>query len=126
MGPRTKRLEDLGLELLDVNLDELHTLEREPNIATAKRALADIQLRARTRYHALALELHPDRTGGDPETDERFKLVTAAYDVAMALEVRPAPPPPPVVQVGMTIRIFTATSGATSGATNTGVFTGDF
>ncbi len=32
-----------------------------------------------TRYRALARELHPDATGGDPAKAERFKLVAAAY-----------------------------------------------
>lgn len=35
----------------------------------------------RTAYYRLAKELHPDKTGGDVEGEEKFKLVLEAYQV---------------------------------------------
>jgi curved DNA-binding protein CbpA len=35
----------------------------------------------KTSYHSLALELHPDKNGGDLQATEQFKLVQEAYEV---------------------------------------------
>jgi molecular chaperone DnaJ len=35
----------------------------------------------KTAYRKLAMQYHPDRNGGSKEAEERFKLITEAYDV---------------------------------------------
>src|SRR5260221_6811332 len=40
-------------------------------------------------YRRLALEHHPDRTGGDKIAEEKFKAITAAYEVVGDAERRP-------------------------------------
>jgi curved DNA-binding protein CbpA len=46
-------------------------------------------------YRVLARRYHPDRAGGDPVAEERFKEVKAAYDVLSDPEKRKAYEAPP-------------------------------
>jgi molecular chaperone DnaJ len=57
-------------ETTSMDYYELLGVERTADGATIKRA-----------YRKLALELHPDRNPDDPTAEERFRTVTAAYEV---------------------------------------------
>ncbi|GAB4574501.1 MAG: molecular chaperone DnaJ [Rhodothalassiaceae bacterium] len=49
---------------------EILGVERTADPGTIKKA-----------YRRLAMECHPDRNGGDPEAERRFKEITEAYDI---------------------------------------------
>ena len=74
--------------------------------------LEALQKRARARFRELALELHPDRTGGDSEKTERYKRLAMAKDQLDALVVQPPQSPRPPQQWSATW------SGATSTTTS--------
>ncbi len=55
----------------------------------AKELLEELKKVARHNYHRLAKELHPDRTGGDPQKEERFKLLSQAMATIEHLQLQP-------------------------------------
>lgn len=55
-------------------------------------ALAHLKTKAKRRYKAAAMRLHPDRTGGDAEKAEDFKLVSRFMrELEQAAPVKPKP-----------------------------------
>lgn len=112
---------------LGVDLAQLMPRLRFSPIDQAKQLLVDAKATVKKRWRKVALELHPDRTGGDPAKEERFKKFNVLVEEFLALEVSAPPPPPPV----MARPFVVATSSATGSATTTGwasgvtfVFTG--
>lgn len=120
-------MRDLGVAPADVD-----ALRRMPFEAAVKH-LEELKERVRKNFKRLALELHPDRTGGDAEKTERFKVVSSIKDEFEKLQIRPVPVrPPPVVTVAppppvRVVRVVTWTSAGaayTSRATGTTVTVG--
>ena len=61
---------------------------RSAPLPMAKELLARLKAQARKQYKKLALELHPDRTGGDPAKTERFTLLTRIFEDFNKLQVQ--------------------------------------
>lgn len=59
--------------------------------------LSDLKDQVKHTFRKLALELHPDRTGGDEAKTALFKELVQAREAFENIEVRPAAPPPPVM-----------------------------
>jgi hypothetical protein len=121
---------DLGLTA------EAHASVRQaPSFEAAVARLDAIKAEAKRRYRKLALELHPDRTGGDVDKTERFKVLAQVMDQLEKMRVgrppapRPAPPPVRVVVFSTAPGFgygygFSGSSGATS--TTTGSVSGEW
>lgn len=95
------------LRLLGVTATDLAEVQQAPSLAVARERLNALKERARQQYHRLALELHPDRTGGDEAKAERFRAVTEVYERLMEVQPTPRCPRPLATYHGSTIA-FTA------------------
>jgi hypothetical protein len=73
---------DLGVHPHDV--EALSSLPYEE----ARQRLVLLKDLARKNFRRMALELHPDRTGNDPEKTARFKLLSVIRDDLERVEVR--------------------------------------
>jgi len=82
-----------GLSLLGLTPAEFHYPLEATTREEAERRLADMKAHGKRLFRQRALELHPDRTGGDPEKTERFKLLSSTMEALEALRL-PAPEPP--------------------------------
>lgn len=87
--PRTiEALRELGFRVPE----DIEAVRREPTFEAAQAKLAELQECVRKNFRQLAFELHPDRTGGDPEKTARFKALVQARDEIEKLRLRrPAP-----------------------------------
>lgn len=99
MGPRRRppsEEELAALRELGAGEDVISGIVYAPSREEAERRLAAMKQVVKVRFRASALELHPDRTGGDPVKTERFKLLAGAAERAAEIELpevqAPAPP----------------------------------
>lgn len=104
-------LRDLGVFPAD-----LDALRRCP-IEAGRQRLEELKELVRKNFKKLALQLHPDVTGGDPVKTERFKLVNTVKDdfEKLRLEIRPQqqrfPVPRPVPNMRV-VRVVTWTAAS--------------
>lgn len=106
-APIDPRLALAILADLGVQPAEMDALRRSP-IEEGKRKLEELKERVHKNYKRLAFELHPDRTGNDPEKTERFKLVGAIREDFSKLQLQAQPrmmPMPMRVPVGVVIHV---------------------
>jgi DnaJ domain len=90
----TQQQMQTGLARLGVTPQDFDLVRRQTSLETAGHLLAELKKKAKTNYKKLALELHPDRTGGDEAKTDEFKHITAVLDEVEKLAVRARPPPP--------------------------------
>jgi len=83
---------DQALAVLGTSRDELRGCLRSASEDDANRALDAIKRRARLAFHRIAQELHPDKTGNDPEKAVRFRELAATFGELKKLRIgrRPA------------------------------------
>lgn len=85
------------LRALGVNYPaDIRAIEQMP-FEQGEKALEALKERARKNFRQLAFELHPDRTGNDPEKTERFKALAQIRDRLGKMTLRRAVAPPPQV-----------------------------
>ena len=117
-------LADLGVQ--PAEMDAL----RRCNLDEGKRRLEELKERVHKNYKRLAFELHPDRTGNDPEKTEKFKLVGAIREDFSKLQLQAQPrmmPMPMRVPVGVVNHVSSpvvswhARSTASTGTVNVSV-----
>lgn len=109
-GQALKALQALGISPRD--LDSI----RMASYPQAKQMLVQLKELAKKRYRKLALQLHPDRTGGDPEKTEMFKVVGLVLEDLNKLEVQR-----PVARPSFTSATVSNTTNATFSGTVTWV-----
>ncbi len=81
-------LRELGVRLPE----DLDAVRHAPSFEAGQAKLAELKERARRNFKHLAFELHPDRTGGDPEKTERFKRIAQAHGEVEKLQLQRRPP----------------------------------
>ncbi|RKZ05698.1 hypothetical protein DRQ25_15570 [Candidatus Fermentibacteria bacterium] len=87
--PRVKQtLSEMGVSQAD-----LDSLSKATTHAEGEAMLDKLKVKTKKGYRALAHELHPDKTGNDPEKTEMFKFVKSIYEGFAAAEfiARPRP-----------------------------------
>lgn len=65
---------DLGLRR-----EDFQAAQHAPTREAAQEMLAALKARVKRRYRELALELHPDKTGGDETKTARFRLLAQVW-----------------------------------------------
>ena len=75
-----------AVSLLGLRAEDLQAFREGPE------ALSHLKAKAKRGYKAAAMRLHPDRTGGDAEKAEDFKLVSQfVRELEQAVPVKPKP-----------------------------------
>lgn len=90
MDPDTQRI----LREMGVLPQDFTALQQARTPEEATRLLEAIKEKVRVGFKRLAFELHPDRTGNDPEKTRRFKLVCALKSDIDKITVNSTPRPP--------------------------------
>lgn len=113
---------------LDARHEDFQACTTKPTIEEAQTALDALRARLKRRYRELALEWHPDRTGGDKEKAARFVAVAAVWADIERLKLTRRPQPvllimPTAAVVGFSngVRIsvfYNSTSTSSSTTTN--------
>ncbi len=127
----TKQQMDSGLARLGITHQDFELVRRQTSLETAGHLLDELKKKAKTNYKKLALELHPDRTGGDEAKTDAFKHITAVLDEVEKLAVRARPPPPPrppplgvvFAMAGNPFGQYAGTSSSTTTSTGFGTVT---
>lgn len=121
-----------GMQALGLHPGQLDSL-RHLTFDRAQERLTKIQAAIKKRYKQLALELHPDRTGGDVEKTKLFSIVTEVNQKIQELSLTRQPIQPrrrfifirqtmatvPHSRGGIPFRGFTTQSTATNTTTAT-------
>ena len=88
---------------LKLTEQDLNHCIQHPELSECQRRLEELKKRVKKSYREAALELHPDRTGGDEEKLQLFKTVSRLWEQIQKFEIgRQQRPQPRVVHVRAT------------------------
>ena len=86
-------LRDLGVRIPE----DIDRVQRIP-IDQAKALLTELKARVKHSFRKFAIELHPDKNGGDAAKTERFKLLVQVRDAFEKMDVQARPTCVPIYQ----------------------------
>lgn len=96
MKPEDRQRIERGLRALGISSGDFQAIRTATTLEVAQATLEAVKVKVRKAYKKLALDLHPDRTNGDPEKTDLFRVVTSVKNDIEALTIdRALPPPPP-------------------------------
>lgn len=114
-----------ALQALGVTDLDIVGIQRAP-FPQAQTLLEELKLKAKRAYKRLALELHPDHTGGDQEKQAFFVLLGRVLVEFEKITVQPPAPQPVFVHITQAVPIqwinihWTNTSSSSSTSSTTG------
>lgn len=108
--------------ILGLTEEDLTNCIRHPELEECRRRLDSLRTLLKQRYREAALNLHPDRTGNDPEKTELFKRVTHLWEEIQKLEIGPRPRPRPQPMPGVVI-VVSGSGGFRNDTTSTNTTT---
>lgn len=116
----TQQQVEEGLRLMGLSMADIQWPTRSGNLEEAKQRLVALKAKAKTGFRRAAMDLHPDRTGGDEAKSELFRVVCALNDDIEKLEMqdRSTPPPRPPMRVHVHVQ-HRGGSGQTSSTSST-------
>ncbi len=88
-------LKDLGVNMPT----DLQVIQQTPYVQ-AVGMFDELKKKVKKAYRRLVVELHPDRTGNDPEKEQKFKVIKYAYEEFNKLQLHP-PVPRPMMRMPM-------------------------
>lgn len=103
-----------ALHLLGITDADIEGIVQAPTLKLACERLTQMQAAARRMYHRIALDLHPDRTGGDEAKLRKLQEISEVYDHIMNLELNHVRPMSAVCYSGEGIGVrFSYAGGST-------------
>jgi hypothetical protein len=73
---------------LGISREDLIHIKTEPSGTQARAALEALRQRTKKAYKRAVRELHPDRTGGDPEKSDLFRAVSEVYQEISGVKLK--------------------------------------
>ena len=111
-----------GMTRLGVTPQDFRVLQTAPTLDAANKMLDELKVRVKKSFRRAAMELHPDKNGGDEAKTEEFKRLSALVDEVDKLKMYAAPPPRmPFAVPG--VRVVRVTYGGSSTASTTSTTT---
>jgi hypothetical protein len=107
-----------ALQALGVTSVELNGIRAAP-FPQAQIMMAELKVKAKRAYKRFALELHPDRTGGDQEKTDFFVLLGHVLAEFEKATVQPPPPRIPVPAPMQWANVHWVNTAAATTATTT-------
>lgn len=110
-----------GLAMLNSSIADFRRVTAAASLEQATSQLDDLKKRLKREFRRKALELHPDRTGGDPDKANDFVLIQKVLEAAEQFQVTRRPRP--TVRINNFVGTSTVSSATSSTTTMNGIHT---